>query len=266
MGMGGSSRLRRDLAITTAGAPTSCYRCAVSDERGVTCPRCGGSTPLPTDLRVPTFRCTFCGVELATATYAGRAAVSADALIGHVSAAVAQPAGAAAAASAPRFEGGDRSTRAASCRRCGGGVEVPLDLRVHELTCESCGQTQPVRDYISDKERFALDMARQVAGNQALLRLQAEGVPCGRCGGKNAVPDDGSVQVQCRFCSAPILLSDHVDDTAIARQRLKHGMYELRDELRRSQERRQRHTTRVILVLVGLIVVGVLLVVVLGGR
>ena len=73
-------------------------------------------------------------------------------------------------------------------------------------------------------------MARQVAGNEAWRRLLADGVACGRCGGVNAVPDDGSVQLACSFCGAAVLLSDHVDAGAVARHRLKHGVFAMRDE------------------------------------
>src|SRR5690606_20596512 len=101
--------------------------------------------------------------------------------------------------------------RPAKCHHCGGAVAVPLDLQVNILHCAACGRAQRVTDYISNNERFRLDMARQLAGNQALLRLQAEGVDCPSCGGKNAVLDDGSMQVTCRFCATPILLSAFVD-------------------------------------------------------
>lgn len=40
-------------------------------EHGVTCSRCGASTPLPDDLRTPTFSCAFCHGELQAAAYAG---------------------------------------------------------------------------------------------------------------------------------------------------------------------------------------------------
>lgn len=208
--------------------------------RGVTCSRCGASTPLPDDLTVPSFACAFCHAVLETAAYAGQAAVSADALLGYVGAAL--ESGVGAPESAPRFEGGSTSPRAASCRHCAAPVEVPLDVSVRELSCAGCGRRQPVSDYVSDEERFALDMQRQVAGNEALVRLRAEGVPCGKCGAKSAVPDDGSVQLVCPYCGATILLSDHVDASAVARARLKHGVYAVR--------------SRRVNIVVGLIVVG----------
>ncbi|MCZ7684228.1 MAG: tetratricopeptide repeat protein [Sandaracinaceae bacterium] len=82
--------------------------------------------------------------------------------------------------SAPQFQGGSSSTCAASCRRCGAPIEVPLDVSVRELSCAGCGQRQRVNDYVSDEERFALDMQRQVAGNEAFARLKAEGCPAAR--------------------------------------------------------------------------------------
>ena len=50
---------------------------------GVTCEHCGGSTPLPDDLRVPHFACRYCEARLTTARYAGKVA-SADAHIGWI--------------------------------------------------------------------------------------------------------------------------------------------------------------------------------------
>lgn len=206
---------------------------------------------MPGDLRVATFECAFCHGVLQTAAFAGRAAVSADALVGHLQTAVGDPSTAAATAQhAPRFHGGSTESRPASCRHCGATIAVPLDLEVRELGCGSCHRTQPVSDYVSDAERFQLDMARQVAGNEALKRLQAEGVPCGRCGGRNRVPEDGSVQIVCSFCGAAILLSEHVDASAIARNRLKHGVFDLRDQLVRAQQERERRVRNVIIALV----------------
>jgi hypothetical protein len=229
--------------------------------RGVTCPRCGGSTPLPHDLRVPTFECAFCHATLQTAAYAGQAAVSADALLGHIGAVVSAPAHAAAhAQAAPRFQGGSSEHRPAQCRACGGAVAVPLDLQVRTFGCPTCGRTHQVDDYVSNDERFRLDMARQVAGNEALRRLQAEGVPCGRCGGRNAVPSDGSVQVPCSFCGAPILLSDHVDASAVARQRLKHGVFALQEQLVAAQKARDRWILTVIVAVVAVALIGLVLV------
>ena len=215
--------------------------------RGVTCHRCGASTPLPDDLRVPVFACAFCRAELTTASYAGAAAVSADALLGHIGQVIdgAVPV-AQGAATAPRFQGGSTETRAATCQHCAAPIAVPLNVEVRELTCAGCGRVQPVNRYISDAERFALDMERQVAGNEAFKRLSAEGVPCSRCGGKNAVPQDGSVQLLCKFCKGTILLSDHVDASAIARARLKHGVFAMRDAAIQQQANRDRLTTKII--------------------
>lgn len=223
----------------------------MSEARRITCPACGGSTPLPLDLTTPEFQCSYCSARLSTRAYAGQAAVSADTLLGHMRAVVANPTDPNSAIhNAPRFEGGDRNSRPAQCRHCGGAVQVPLALHVHTLSCTSCGKVQRVADYISDRERFELDMKRQVAGNEAFARLRAEGVPCTSCGGQNAVPDDGSVQIRCLFCGAAILLSAYVDDTAVARQRLKHGVFQMRDQLLREQEQKQRHLRRVVLTVV----------------
>lgn len=214
---------------------------------------------MPDDLRTPTFACAFCRGELRTADYAGAAAVSADALLGHVRAAVALPSAAEAieaSRSAPRFQETNRASRAAQCLRCGGPVEVPLDLYQNQLTCPGCHAVQPVNDYVSDKERLELDMARQVAGNEAYRRLLAEGVACGRCGGVNAVRDDGSVQLTCSFCGAAVLLSDHVDAGAVARHRLKHGVFAMRDEALRANAAHTRKVNTTVAVVVALLFVG----------
>ena len=228
-------------------------------ERGVTCHRCGASTPLPADLRVPVFGCAFCGAEIETAAVVGREAVSADALHHHVAGAAAHRSDLREfVRSAPRFEGGSAGFRGARCLRCDAPVEVPLDVTVHQFTCGACGSAERVDAYISDKERLDIDMARQIAGNEALARLRAEGVPCVRCAGRNAVPDDGSVQVVCRFCGATILLTDHVDASAVARSRLKHGALARRDEALRANaavERRARTVSIAVVVAVVVVIV-----------
>lgn len=230
-------------------------------ERGVTCQHCGASTPLPADLRAATFACAFCGAQNNTAAVVGREATSADALLGHLEQIVANPGNLREQVqSAPRFEGGSAGTRAAQCTRCHAPVEVPLDVTVQQFVCGACGSTERVDAYVSDKERLDIDMARQVAGNEAFKRLVAEGVPCVRCAGKNAVPDDGSVQLVCRFCQATILLTDHVDASAIARSRLKHRVFAMRDQALRANEgteRRARTIAITVAVLVAVVVLGV---------
>lgn len=242
----------------------------MASDRGVTCPQCGATTPLPDDLLVPTFACAFCHATLATADFAGTAAVSADALVGHLEKLAADPKAAMAhheesVRTAPRFDGGSREHREGKCVHCQATVAVPLDLEVRELTCGACGRTQFVRRHISDEERFRLDMDRQVAGNEAYKRLLAEGLACPKCGGHNPVPDDGSVQLICKFCRAAILLSDHVDETAIARHRLKHGVFGVRDELVRQQKGRDRAIGIAVAVIVAVIVGGLVLANLLGG-
>lgn len=222
--------------------------------QGVACTSCGASTPLPDDLRTPTFQCAFCKATLSTAHYAGVSAVSADALHAHMRQHIAQPPADVIAAirSAPKFEGQSTETRAMPCKRCGGSVGVPLDLTVRQLTCGGCGATQWVNEYISDGERFAMDMQRQVAGNDALEALKANGVPCTKCGGINPFPPDGQIQTVCKFCGAVVLLSEHVDATAVARARLKENVFGLRDELMREQQRRDRLTS----IVIGVVVIG----------
>jgi hypothetical protein len=50
---------------------------------------------------------------------------------------------------------------------------------------------------LTDAQRMMLDAQRQMAGNQALAKLRAEGVPCGTCGALNPVADPAAVQVVC---------------------------------------------------------------------
>jgi hypothetical protein len=235
--------------------------------RGVTCTACGASTALPSDLRVPTFACQFCQATLSTAAYAGASAVSADALVGHLRENIAKPTPdvAAAVAATPRFQGQSSETRAGACLRCKAPVQVPLDLTVRQLTCGSCGATQPVSAHISDGERLAIDMQRQVAGNQALAALRSSGVACPRCGGKNDVPGGGAVQVPCRFCGHVILLGDHVDASAVARSRLKEGVFQMRDEIMAAQKARDR-TIGIVVGVVVTVVVGIALALVLFTR
>ena len=212
----------------------------MAHDRGVTCSQCGASTPLPEDLTTPTFSCTFCRAVLETRQYAGAQAVTADVLGAHLRGVAADPQKAMQdlrdGVRAPVFEDENHATRAAACTACGAAIAVPLNLRVHHVTCNACGKTHPVSQYVSDGERFELDMQRQVAGNEALRALAQTGVACTKCGGRNDVPIDGTVQITCRFCSQTILLSDHVDAGAIARARLKNAVSEMRDELRQREE------------------------------
>lgn len=204
---------------------------------GVTCPQCGASTPLPGDLRVPTFTCAFCHTELRTRDFSGEGLRSADALLGHLEAAMA---GATPSTPAPSFASAPAGTRASRCTRCSAAVDVPMDLRVHRLVCPACGLDQPVATHISDADRLAADMGQQQAANEAYARARAEGVACGRCGGKNEVPDDGSMQVVCRFCQAAILVGEHVDEDAVARRRLYKGVMALKDTAIAEQKARDR--------------------------
>jgi hypothetical protein len=110
-----------------------------------------------------------------------------------------------------------------------------------------------VTRYLSDMQRVALDAQRQIAGNQALARLRAEGVPCGQCGARNPVTEDAAVQIICQYCRAPILLSDHVDTSAVARSRLRLGV----DRLRASMAEDERKQKRINLIIAVVVVAGV---------
>jgi hypothetical protein len=124
-------------------------------------------------------------------------------------------------------------------------------LRIKTFECPTCRRTEFVNAYISDGERMALDVKRQMAGNAALKQLRADGVPCHRCGAKNPVHDPTAVQIVCAYCRAAILLSDHVAADAIARARLKEGLYGMMDDLQRGQKERDRRVLIGVLVGVG---------------
>jgi DNA-directed RNA polymerase subunit RPC12/RpoP len=163
---------------------------------------------------------------------------------------------------APKLVTANRdATRASRCLRCGAAIQVSLDLRVHEVRCAGCGHVEGVAAHVSDAERMQLDMQRQIDGNEAYKRLIAEGVPCGRCGGKNEVLGDGSVQVVCRFCAHTILLRDYVDEDAIARRKLRTEALAMRDGLRDKQKKSE---SRVALIVVSLVVVVIVVAIGLG--
>lgn len=229
-------------------------------ERGITCTHCGGSSPVPADLRTPSFPCAFCGTILSTTAVAGHAAVSADGTIANLREAVTRPVSPEAVARMPVYRERPSHVRAAKCHHCGADVAVPLDLHEKELVCAACQRRQPITLYISDRERFELDMRRQVAANAELARARAEGVPCLSCGASCPVPDDGSIQTRCATCGAVVMLADHVDAGALARRRLMHGVHAIKNELTEQQAARDRKVKvvvalGVVLVLVGAVVI-----------
>ncbi len=245
-------------------------RC-VSDEndpmaKGVACDFCGATTPLPDNLLAPTFTCRYCHATLPTARYAGRAAVSADAIGEHMQEILENPPpGGFDSVPMPRFEQSVGS-RTDTCKVCGHAVEVPLDLAVSAFACKSCGRTQSVRDYISNEDRLMLEMQRQDVGSRQLEVARQQGVRCGRCGAPNEVPDDGSIQIVCRFCGAAILLAEHVDADALARSRLWHNVVETAEEQASKQEERQRQRDQkvTIYILVAIVLAIVLMALFLG--
>ncbi|MCA9613245.1 MAG: hypothetical protein KC586_10885, partial [Myxococcales bacterium] len=150
--------------------------------KGVTCPSCGGSTPLPDDLRVATFDCTFCRTTLRTADFAGEGVVSAEGIARHLEGILdmsAQQAVEGAQALDP-LEDRNHAMHDAACQLCGAPVKVPLALEEKVFTCGGCGKEQAIVRYVSDEDRAHLDMDRQVEENEALDRLIASGVSCGR--------------------------------------------------------------------------------------
>lgn len=221
--------------------------------RGVECKSCGASTPLPDDLRVPSFSCAFCHQTLRTVDYAGEQTRAAAEMNAFFQRAVDRPHD---LGTAPKLVTANRdATRPSRCRRCGAEISVSLDLRVHQVQCAACGHTDAVSAHISDAERMQLDMQRQVEGNDAYRRLIAEGVACERCGGKNDVPSDGAVQIVCRFCAQPILLRDHVDEDALARRQLRNAALAMRDGLQAKQKATDKRVAIIILALVAAVVV-----------
>jgi hypothetical protein len=222
----------------------------------VLCAKCGASTSLPDDLRVPTFSCSACHETLSTAEHVGRSAVAVDALMGWMGEAINKPFDADAARAAPKVPHGHGLTKSMPCQKCGAALAVPLDLGVHQVRCDACARTWPVAAYISDVERMNLDMARQVAENAAFAERVANGIRCAQCGGHNDVPDDDSVQIVCVHCGAAVLLGADGHEEAVARRRLKHGVFAVRDELIARQEAKQRRERWIALAVVGVVVLG----------
>lgn len=215
---------------------------------GVVCAHCGASTPLPEDLRVPTFTCRFCGTELSTEKHAGTGAVRVDEMHAFFQTIVEEPS-ALASTKAPVLVHGDGGTREAPCVHCGARVVVPLTITMPTVRCDACGRIEPVHRYVSDAERLQLDMARQVAGNQAVARLVSTGVQCPRCGAHNAVSEPISVQIACSSCRHAILLSDFVPADAIDRARLKQSVLGLKEAITAKHEASVR-TTRIVVIAV----------------
>jgi hypothetical protein len=230
--------------------------------RGVSCTRCGASTPLPADLRVPSFRCSACSTELVTAAYVGKDIASAEQFTAYLRGLPGHPHGPQAAP--PRFESTNTQVRAANCRHCAGAVAIPLALREKTFVCPTCQRTEPIAAYVSDKERFAFDMQRQMAGNQALKDLRTAGVPCHRCGANNPVLDPAAVHVVCTYCGAAILLSDHVASDAVARARLKQGLVDMRAGFEAAKKAQDRKVAILVACILGVTFLGVAIAVAVG--
>jgi DNA-directed RNA polymerase subunit RPC12/RpoP len=201
---------------------------------------------MPDDLLVPTFQCAYCHEQLSTAAYAGRDVVSAEEMRVHLAGLMTNPR---AAGPAPRVAFTNTRTHPATCVHCHAALLVPLDMRAKTVECPGCRRVEPVTRYVSDAQRMMLDMQRQIAANQELARLRTDGVPCSRCGAKNPVTEEAAVQIICRFCGAPVLLSDHVDTSAVARSRMKLGLNQMRERMA-DDERKQRRNAVIIVVLV----------------
>lgn len=221
---------------------------------GIDCPQCGASTPLPDDLRVPTFACRYCNTELSTEQYAGPGAVRVEEMRAYLEAIVETPS-TVSTATAPKLVHGEGGARDAACAHCGAPITVPLTITVPTVRCDACGKTEPVNRYVSDAERLQLDMARQIAGNQAVAELLHTGVTCPRCGAHNALSAPVPVQMACASCRHAILLSDFVPADAIDRARLKESVLALKEGL----ARKQRASSRVAGYVVGAVVIVIVL-------
>jgi hypothetical protein len=182
----------------------------------------------------------------------GEAVVSADAFVTGLEAVFA---GKASTLAAPR-DARPSPSRAGQCLRCKRPIEVTMDLRIHQLTCAECGCVQPVAAHVSDVERMQIDQQRQIAENEALKALRAEGTSCPGCGGHVPVGATG-VQATCGFCGAVVVLSGLVGEDALARERLGTGVRAAIDEARSRQERRSSWVTALVVGgIVALVVVG----------
>lgn len=230
---------------------------AVSKTSGVTCSHCGASTPLPSDLRIPTFSCAYCHGELETAKFAGEGAVRVAEMGAFMDAALS--AGTTDGLVAPKLLHGTAGFRTMPCSTCQAPLEVPLDITVNKVTCGGCNRTFPVASYIGDAERLTIDMARQVAGNEELKRLVAEGLRCRKCNAHNAVTEPIEVQQTCTSCGGVILLSDFVPSDAVDRARLKAAAFGIRD---RAMAMNAAHGRRNALIIAGLL--GVVIAIAVG--
>ncbi|MGE0792421.1 MAG: hypothetical protein AB7S26_42495 [Sandaracinaceae bacterium] len=226
---------------------------------GVVCGSCGASTPLPDDLRVPTFACQYCRAELRTIDYAGEGAVRVDEMRAYFEDVRKRPYDLDQVASAPKLVHGGDATRTMPCVHCGAALEVPLNVTVPKVTCTACGREEFVHRYINDGERLKIDMARQVAGNRAVERLLAEGVPCPKCGAQNTVPTPVPVQIACASCKHTILLGQLVPADAVDRARLRASVLKMKDDLHADFERRQGNERLVAIVIIAIVAVGVVI-------
>ncbi len=207
---------------------------------------------------MPTFACQFCAAELSTEKYAGTGAVRADEMRAYLHGLLEQPG---AIPEAPKLVHGDGGTREAQCAHCGATLVVPLTITVSTVRCDACGKSEPVNRYVSDGERLKLDMARQIAGNQALAELVRTGMHCPKCGAHNVIAQPVPVQVACSTCRHAILLSDFVPADAIDRARLKHSVLGLKEGITARQTQRARTERYVVLAV--FLVVGIAAVIVL---
>jgi hypothetical protein len=235
----------------------------VSKTSGVTCSHCGASTPLPADLRIATFQCTYCHGELSTAKYAGVGAVRVDEMGAYLDAVL--DAGTVEGHVAPKLVHGTAGFREHPCAGCKAPLQVPLDVTINKVTCGACGRVDPVNRYVDDVERLNIDMARQQAGNDELKRLIAEGVKCRKCNAHNAVGEPIEVQQTCTSCGGVILLSDFVPADAVDRARLKAAVFGIRD---RAMAKQASSGRRQAIMIIGLIlaIAAIATIVSLAGR
>lgn len=244
------------VAVHTRARSCDGSAVATAKTSGVKCVHCGASTPLPADLRVPTFECAYCHGQLETAKYAGEGAVRVDEMGAYLNTAL--QTGSTEGMTAPKLVHGTAGFRELPCLACKVTLQVPLDVTINQVTCGGCGKTAPVNRYIDDVERMNIDMARQQAGNDEVKRLIAEGVSCRKCNAPNPVLEPISVQQTCTSCGGVILLSDYAPADAIDRQRLKAVVFGIRDQAMAMNAAHGRRNAIIIACVIGVVIAIVL--------
>lgn len=188
-----------------------------SMEAGVTCAHCGGQTPLPEDLRVPTFTCRYCKQPLETVRYAGESVqvdhqmAFADEAMDGVFNFFSNPGVMPIANVMPDV--------VRPCRRCGQPVTMSLMFQDAAANCSHCGLSSTISDYLTEEQQSALRDEAYEKDAEALQAVRAHGVGCRTCGANNPAPPAATGQSICHHCGAVLLLSDYLPEHLVARVR-----------------------------------------------